>query len=93
MAPSESLIALSREQDALCRAVAGGGLGVGRVVISARSVSVGKLHDVQVRLTANGVAHCGQAEHPDPETALRDAYTSLLRNVVRATPCTYVAAA
>lgn len=93
MAPSEALIALAREQDALCRAVLGAVLGVASVVVTARPGTLGKLHEVQVQLTVDDQAHCGHAEHPDAESALREAYTALLRNLVRATPCTYVVAA
>lgn len=93
MPPSESLIALAREQDALCRAVVDMMVGVARVVITARAGTLGKLHEARVQLTAGGATWCGHAEHLEAETAVREAYTALLRHVVRATPCTYVAAA
>lgn len=93
MPPSEALIALAREQDALCRAVAGVPLATGHIEITRAPGTMAPMYAVRVEVAADGSPRCGAAEHPDAEAALRDAYTALLRNLVRATPCTYGVAA
>lgn len=88
MAPSESLVALAREQDALCRGVLSVDSAATRVEIERR----GAHHHVVVRAASQGVERCGSAAHVAPEIALRVAYSELLRSTALSVPCPCAAA-
>jgi hypothetical protein len=93
MAPSESLMQLAREQDAVCRGLLELAQACSRVelerVVSERST----VHRVWVRVWRHGVERCGQAEHERAEVALRAAYTELVRHAVSSLPhpCSHAA--
>lgn len=92
MPPSEPLLLLAREQAALCGAMLGFDRAPMSVEIERRADELGGGHEVVVRGTRAGVLHCGRARHTVAELALREAFSELLRNTARATPCPCAAA-
>ncbi len=84
--PSEALLMLAREQDALCRAVHPLDAASARVSIT-REAERGTMHEVMVRASDGGLERCGSGRHANAEVALRVAYSELLRALVLATPC------
>lgn len=89
--PSEELLSLAREQDALYRAVVRVAPVASKVVIE--RLANERRHRVQVRAQARGRERCGAAEYTDAAIALRSAFTELLRNTVDDAPCSSTAAA
>lgn len=86
MAPSESLLELAREQDALLRSVLRVDGEESRVVIeSPRDKS--PEFQVQVQLRMRGAVRYGCFVHRDARVAMRSAYSELLRHPAQETPC------
>jgi hypothetical protein len=90
MAPSEPLLELAREQDTLLREVLEVDAAASRVTIEKHGAGA---FGVFVRATMRGNDRCGRAEHADGATAVRAAYTALLRHALQEIPCPCSAAA
>lgn len=90
MAPSEPLLELAREQDTLLREVIEIDRNASRVTIEKH---VGGHYGVFVRAVVRGSDRCGRAEHVDGASAVRAAYTNLLRHALQEVPCPCSAAA
>lgn len=78
--PNEALIDMAREQDALLRGVLSAQIGVAQVLIE-RSHDRAPHHRVRVAAEVGGEPKRGCAEHRDAASALRMAFSSLLRHV------------
>lgn len=92
MPPSEGLLMLAREQDALCRAVHPLDETPAAVTVMRQTEGRAMAHEVVVRAHFHGRERCGTARHADAGLALRSAYSELLRALVLATPCPCAAA-
>jgi hypothetical protein len=84
--PSDGLLAAVREQDALFGAVLGAEEVANRVVVQKREDGV---HRVEVLAPKRAVA--AQAEHPEVEWAIRQAYGELARQALQGSRQTAVA--
>jgi len=87
MAPSEPLLWLAREQDALYRGVISVDVRASHVTVERRAHDGGMRYSVLVRSTVRGSEKCGCSEHHDASSAVRAAYTSLLRHTVNEIAC------
>lgn len=86
MAPSEPLLELAREQDALLRAVIAVDRAASRVTIE-KLAQGGERFSVLVRAVVRGSERCGRGEHGDGAAAMRAAFTELLRHALQEVPC------